>query len=245
MQATDRRKRSSLTGVPPGMQTSQSTGRLTRSAGEEISFTIFIDVEQTNTKNQRTCSSLWNTMRYCWPFTQFRSSVLVFSQRSRFDPGSAGGNRSCDSDLRCRAFIAQHDQSTRLSHRSCTYSGSRTPPWITGRSSSQPRTAANSSRPRETTPSGHRTRFRQRAAGRLPDHQSVPRDSAETECWGSDSCSVRWLSWMPDLLHHRIHSRYQSVARSHETGSLRFTAAIRTPLPARHNPASRVSASPN
>lgn len=184
-------------------------------------------------------------MRYCWPFTQLRSRVLVFSQRSRFDPGSSGGGRPCDPDFRCRTFIAQHDQSTRSSHRSCENSGLRTPARITGRSSSQPRAAAHPDRPREAIASGHRTRFRQRASGRLPDHQSVPRDSAETQCRGFDSGSVRRLSWMPDLLDHRIHSRYQSVARSHETGSLRFTAAIRTPQPARHNPASRVSASPN
>jgi hypothetical protein len=57
VQATDRRKRSSLTGIPPGIQTSQSTGRHTRSAGEEISFRIFIDVEQTNTKKRRTSSA--------------------------------------------------------------------------------------------------------------------------------------------------------------------------------------------
>ena len=57
--------------------------------------------------------------------------------------------------------------------------------------------------------------------------------------------SVSVLSWMPDLLDHRIHSRHQSVARGHETGSLRFTVTRRTSQPARHNPASRVSASPN
>jgi hypothetical protein len=58
VQSADRRKRSSLNGVHSGIQISQSTGSSTLSAIEENSFTILIDLEQTNTNNQRTCSSL-------------------------------------------------------------------------------------------------------------------------------------------------------------------------------------------
>lgn len=71
---------------------------------------------------------------------------------------------------------------------------------ITGGSSSKSRTTANPRRPRETLAYGHRTRFRQRASGRLPDHQPLSGNTVETECRPFDSGSVRWLPELPDLL---------------------------------------------